>query len=525
MWKERSTAVYSRKDTVYVGTLDGLFLVLKDKSGLFAGKEEPRLRNRVNVITGSPDGMLWIATNGAGVLGYRNGKVEKKITTVEGLLSDNCRTISIKDNEMWVGTDKGLNRVTFQPDGYRIIKFTEGDGLSSNVINSVGVDSNMVVVATPEGVDFFDANKISFESRCTLVMDDIIVSDQHIDPSSRSFSLPHKNNNIKFQFAGISFRSGGEITYEYRLIGLDTTWRVTKENFLSYPTLPSGNYELQLRAVFKFGIKSSLIAIPFSIEELLRERTWFKLLLIFTLIFAISLFVAWLTRRVKRRELEKSEVSRRISELEQLALKSQMNPHFIFNCLNSIQQFVLNKDVAGSNRFISGFSRLIRQTLEISTRKEISLAEEILYLSTYLELERTRFANKFSFEIRSGQEIDPDKFYIPPMMLQPFVENSIRHGIRYRSENLGKVLISFDKMDEDLVCIVEDNGIGREAALRHKSNNPIEYQSKGVSLIASRVEFLNRHSSRPITIQIDDMADNNNVSLGTRVVMKFPLEN
>ena len=202
-----------------------------------------------------------------------------------------------------------------------------------------------------------------------------------------------------------------------------------------------------------------------------------------------------------------------------------MNPHFIFNCLNSIQQFVLNKDVAGSNRFISGFSRLIRQTLEISTRKEISLAEEILYLSTYLELERTRFANKFSFEIRSGQEIDPDKFYIPPMMLQPFVENSIRHGIRYRSDNLGKVLISFDKMDEDLVCIVEDNGIGREAALRHKSNNPIEYQSKGVSLIASRVAFLNRHSSRPITIQIDDMEDNNNVSLGTRVVMKFPLEN
>ena len=162
------------------------------------------------------------------------------------------------------------------------------------------------------------------------------------------------------------------MTYEYRLIGLDTSWSVTKENFLSYPTLPSGNYELQLQAVNKFGIKSDLLAIPFSVEKLLTEKTWFKIVLIFILLLVTSLFVAWITRRVKRREFEKSEVSRRISELEQLALKSQMNPHFIFNCLNSIQQYVLNKDVSGSNRFIYGFSKLIRQTLYISARKEIS---------------------------------------------------------------------------------------------------------------------------------------------------------
>lgn len=431
----------------------------------------------------------------------------------------------IHDNEIWVGTDKGLNRVIDPLENMRVIKFTVGDGLASNMINAVGLDGRMVVVATPGGVNFFDPGKISFESRCALVMDNIVVSDRQLDPYNRSISLPHKNNNIKFEFAGISFRSGGEMTYEYRLIGLDTSWSVTRENFLSYPTLPSGNYELQLQAVNKFGIKSNLLAIPFSVEKLLTEKTWFKTLLMFTLLLVTSLFVAWITRRVKRREFEKSEVSRRISELEQLALKSQMNPHFIFNCLNSIQQYVLNKDVAGSNRFISGFSKLIRQTLDISARKEISLAEEILYLSTYLGLERTRFGNKFSFEIRNGHEIDPDQFYIPPMMLQPFVENSIRHGIRYRSDNLGKILISFDKVNEHLVCVVEDNGIGRSEALRYKSSDPIEYQSKGVSLITSRVEFLNQHSSRPISIEIEDMEDNNNISLGTRVVMKFPLEN
>jgi len=525
LWKERATTVFYRKDTTYVGTLDGLFFVLKDKSRLFAGEKEPLFKNRISAIVESADGMLWIATNGSGVLGYKNGKVEKRIDTENGLSSDNCKAIANRENEIWVGTNKGLNRIIDPAGNSKVIKFTVGDGLASNMINAVGLDGKMVIVATPEGVNFFDANKISFESRCALVIDDIIVSDQHIDPLTRPISLPHKENNIKFEFAGISFRSGEEMNYEYRLIGLDTSWRMTKDNFLSYPTLPSGNYSMELRAVNKFGVKSNLIVIPFSVEKLLTEKTWFKVLLISILVFVISIFVASLTRRVKRRELEKSEVSRRINELEQLALKSQMNPHFIFNCLNSIQQFVLNKDVAGSNRFISGFSKLMRQTLDISARKEISLTEEKLYLSTYLGLERTRFANKFSSEILSGLDINPDEFYIPPMMLQPFVENSIRHGIRYRPDNLGKILISFEKVDCDLVCVVEDNGIGRSAALRFKSNNPIEYQSKGISLITSRVEFLNRHASRPITIQIEDMEGTNNISQGTRVVMKFPLEN
>ena len=525
LWKERATTVFYRRDTTYVGTLDGLFLVLKDNSRLFAGEKEPLFKNRISAIVESEDGMLWIATNGAGVLGYKNGRVEKRINTANGLSSDNCKAIAIRENEIWVGTNNGLNRIIDPAGTSKVIKFTVSDGLASNMVNAVGLDGKMVIVATPEGVNFFDADKISFESRCTLVIDDIVVSDQHMDPLFRSISLPHKDNNIKFEFAGISFRSGGEMNYEYRLIGLDTSWRITKENFLSYPTLPSGSYSMELRAVNKFGVKSNLTVIPFSVEELLTEKTWFKILLISILVFGISIFVAWMNRRVKRRELEKSEVTRRINELEQLALKSQMNPHFIFNCLNSIQQFVLNKDVAGSNRFISGFSKLIRQTLDISAKKEISLTEEKLYLSTYLGLERTRFANKFSFEIRNGLDINPDEFYIPPMMLQPFVENSIRHGIRYRPDDLGKILISFDKVNEELVCVVEDNGIGRAASLRFKSNNPIEYQSKGISLITSRVEFLNRHASRPITIQIEDMEDNKNISLGTRVVMKFPLEN
>jgi hypothetical protein len=366
-------------------------------------------------------------------------KFEWKISKSDGLTSDICRTLFVKANEVWVGTDKGLNRIVFSPKGYQISKFTRGDGLSSNIINAVALDSNIVIIGTPEGINYFNIDSVSFRSAINLVIDDVLVSDRHIELSAQSIILPHKNNNIRFEFAGISFRSSGEITYKYRLVGLDTAWKTTQDNFLSYPTLPSGQYKLELQAINKFGFQSRMLSVPFTIEELLVEKTWFRSLVFATLLIFTFLFVYWLIRRVRRRDMEKSDIRRRIAELEQLALKSQMNPHFIFNCLNSIQQFVLDKDVEGSNRFITGFSRLIRQTLDISAKREIPLSEEIIYLSTYLELEKTRFENKFTYEIRVADGLNAEQVYVPPMMLQPFVENSIRHGIRYRTDSSGKL--------------------------------------------------------------------------------------
>jgi len=309
------------------------------------------------------------------------------------------------------------------------------------------------------------------------------------------------------------------------LVGLDSNWKTTKENFLDYPTLPSGDYTLELRAINRFNIQSELLTIPFTVEKLLNEKTWFRAILFFIILLSTGLFVYWLITRVRRREVQKAEINKRMAELEQLALKSQMNPHFIFNCLNSIQQFVLDKDVAGSNRFITGFSRLIRQTLDISAKKEITLAEEIIYLSTYLELERTRFEDKFQFEVRAADDINVNDYMLPPVMLQPFVENSIRHGIRYRKDNEEKIVVFFERKSDHLVCTVEDNGIGRSEALRLKGNNPIEYQSKGMSLISSRIQYLNSNSEYPIILDVEDLADERNDSRGTKVVLKFPLIN
>jgi LytS/YehU family sensor histidine kinase len=256
---------------------------------------------------------------------------------------------------------------------------------------------------------------------------------------------------------------------------------------------------------------------------LLYEKTWFRILIALLFLSATGLLVWLIIRRVKRREQEKTSFIKQISELEQLSRKAQMNPHFIFNSLNSIQQYVMDADVAGANKFISGFSRLIRQTLDFSSKAEISLEEELDYLTNYLELEKTRLEDAFTWEVIIEKDVKPSDYHIPPMILQPFVENSVRHGLRYRKDKDGKVTINIKKEHNYLVCILEDNGIGRKAAMKHKSVSPINYQSKGLSLTADRISMFNKESLHKITLHIDDLEDDANNALGTRVTINFPV--
>ena len=214
----------------------------------------------------------------------------------------------------------------------------------------------------------------------------------------------------------------------------------------------------------------------------------------------------------------------KLSELEQMALRSQMNPHFIFNSLNSIQQYVIDKDILGANEFITQFSRLIRLTLDHSAKLDISLEQEVVYLSTYLELEKKRFENKFNYTINTDPEINTEDYFIPPMILQPYVENSVRHGMRYKKDNEGKIVISFHTASGYLICNIEDNGIGRKQARQFKSIAPMEYQSKGMTLTARRIEVFNSTHASSIGINIEDMEDYSRKPAGTKVTIKFPIK-
>ncbi|WP_315824105.1 sensor histidine kinase [Paraflavitalea speifideaquila] len=201
-------------------------------------------------------------------------------------------------------------------------------------------------------------------------------------------------------------------------------------------------------------------------------KNWFRIGALIIVWILIWIFVNSRIKKVRRLNDEKMQVNNRMSELEQQALKAQMNPHFIFNSLNSVQQYVIDKDLLGANKFITEFSRLIRLTLDISSKTRISIYEEISYLTTYLELEKTKFEDKFSYSIGVVGDLDPSDWFIPPMILQPYVENSIRHGVRYRHDKKGHIKVSFQLNEQYLICQVEDNGVGRKKAGQYKVKCP-----------------------------------------------------
>jgi tetratricopeptide (TPR) repeat protein len=222
------------------------------------------------------------------------------------------------------------------------------------------------------------------------------------------------------------------------------------------------------------------------------------------------------------KELERNRMQVRLMEVEQMALRAQMNPHFIFNSLNSIQYYVINRDLAGANKYISMLGSLIRLTLDNTSKELIPLSEELKYLTNYMELEKMRMQDKFAYEIKQAPEIDPEAVHIPPMLLQPIVENAIRHGIRHLHNGQGRIQIQIEGVPGGVRYTVTDNGVGRSAAAQFQ--NPMaagKHQSKGLELLRKRLALMDRSSVAP-SAEIDDLLDANGNAQGTRVVIVVP---
>lgn len=226
----------------------------------------------------------------------------------------------------------------------------------------------------------------------------------------------------------------------------------------------------------------------------------------------------------KEKEIQSNVQAKKMNELEQLLLRTQMNPHFIFNSLNSVQHFVLNQDVEGVNKYLAAFAHLLRQMLNNSAKPFISVDDEVKYLETYLSLERMKSKGRFEYDISVDENIDRSATFIPGMILQPFVENSIRHGVGFKEKNDGRIHIGITKNDK-LVCVVEDNGVGRgkSGQIKLSSGNPV-YESKGMDITMKRIEAINKTYNSAISVFINDLTDPGGEPSGTRVKIEFPID-
>lgn len=522
IWNERCTKVFYCNGFYYIGTLNGLFKIDEvSKAHSYLGDLHPSLKRRINDIKVTKDNTLWIATNDEGLIVLRDNKVLRVINENNGLSSNICKTLFADEENLWVGTNKGLNKLSIAGNDSSITRYSSSDGLPSDIINSIYKLDSVVWVGSPAGLSHFVEKDISRFSICELRLVNVNISGNDVMMKD-SYALSYGNNNINFEYAGISFKSGGDITYRYMLKGLDKDWKETKQNSLNYQSLHPGEYELHLQAVNKFGIKSNLLIIPVLVKTPFWRTVWF----IGSVIILFILLIGWLimnrNRKFRSSLEEKSRTEQQFAALEQQALQAQMNPHFIFNCLNSIQQYILTNDKEAANKYLTGFASLVRQTLDNSEKRTITIAEEVQYLKKYLEMEKMRSGNGFEYTIHVDGQIKPDYVQIPALLLQPYVENSLRHGIRYMNNISGKIEIMFFLQNDTIHCHIKDNGIGRKRSAELKSAQHIEYQSKGMSLTEKRVALLNKNSQYKINIEIVDMTDTDGNATGTEIIVKIP---
>ena len=515
IYKTRTTAVIENKDTIWFGTTKGLHYLYQEKI------QKPNLNNDFNttIITNLYDfnkGII-IATNSKGIGFLRNG-VLKNINKKSGLLSNSIKSIFIAPNkDLWISTNYGLNRVkvdqNFKP--ISIESYTISEGLNTNDVRNCFATDDFAYVATSKGLNIIDlkAPKDVYIAP-TVHINEIILNNKIIAlDNNQAFSSIY--NNIQFNYSGISFKSIGNISFKYRLVGLEEEWIETKNNSVRYSNLPFGNYQFELKSVTKNSIESTdIYQYTFRIRRPF-YHTWIFRIVILT--FVIGGFIVAYKNRINKLKKER-KINDKINNLRFKALNAQMNPHFINNLLTMIIDLISKGQKEKAVSYLFSFSNLVNLVLQSTKSNLISLEKELSILKYFIDLNAIKYQNELIFTInQDGLEADDlEAIKVPPMILQPIVENCLKHGFDNDHPNPTIELNIRIENDEFLICTITDNGKGFTST---------ESKSKdgGVSLsnIDERLMLMNDNSDSFITVS--NLSDENPNLVGTKVELCIPL--
>jgi len=508
----------------YWGSLQGLYHSRGDSTSNL-GEKFPALSGIINHIDMAPDSSLWVST-GQGVVILKDGK-PSLLTREDGLPSNLCKHISFNDGTCWVSTDKGICRIDYRWDHGRLThtlsNITEEDGLTASDVNQTVAAGRYIWAATARGISFFSKEYISHSAWRPLINITRIIAGDSTLALRDTISLQPQKTRLLIELSGISFRSGKEISYEYRLKGPDTSWNHITNNSIEFPALPFGNYTLEVRAIDRWGKRSEHSRTIFILHPPpFWQATWFILSSYLLMALAAGAGVYIFHRYLRQKREKDDQLTKRMQDLEMMALRAQMNPHFIFNCLSSIQYHIMNADVKNASAYLHKFSTLIRQTLQNSTATMILLRDEIKLLQLYLDLEKLRLGDRMEYRIDFSPELDPARQLIPPMIVQPYVENAVKHGISPLQDVKGMLLVKFTKVDNCICCTIEDNGPGMSAS-GNKSYGEEGHQSMGRSITEKRIHTLNALQKEKIHIQITDKRLSGYPASGTLIQLFFPI--
>lgn len=343
----------------------------------------------------------------------------------------------------------------------------------------------------------------------------------------KSLNLEYWENSFSFDFSALSFTLPEYNKFRYRLSNFNNDWIDAKERrFANYTNVPAGNYIFQLQAANNEGVwNARTYELSVIITTSWWNTWWFRIaVLLLVLYFGYSMY-RYRILQVRNEAKLKSEFEKQLANVEMNALRAQMNPHFLFNCLNSIDSYIIKNETKKASEYLNKFARLIRLILQNSRSNYVNLKDEIEALDLYLNMESLRFKDKFDYEIKVGEELDVESIDVPPMLIQPYIENAIWHGLMHKTDGeKGKVELKLNRQNGSLKCIVEDNGIGREKALEFRSKKYAgRKKSMGMRITQDRIQIINKMFDSKTSVEIFDLKDNQGRPAGTRVELYIPI--
>lgn len=516
--------LFDRKGNLWIGTERGISII---DTASFSVKRNIAEEYNLKVIyrmASDHNGNIWATTENQGVMAFDpvSFRRVKHLTKEDGLPSNAVQHLMADNtNNIWIATQQGLCRY-HQPSAELDI-FTRNNGLAENQL-----EGSLNLLSDGRAVQGYDIGFAIFDP--ASIRSDTVPQ----KPRITSFTLFGKNRHVtenirlhadenffNIRFSSIDFSKAHLIQYAYRLKGLNEDWvYTTSQNEVNFSKVRFGDYLFEVKAAFAGSTRwSEVTRMHITIVPPFYFSWWF---LSIALIGVWALFYYLYRRkieRITREERKAAEINQQVFTSELRALRNQMNPHFLYNCINSIKYFVITHDIGQASAYLNKFAKLMRKILNNSHHEFISLEEEIETLSLYLEMERMRFSEKMTFSIYTDPEITLSRVRVPTMLIQPFLENAIWHGLMQKQSNDGRIELLVEKYSEEgkMLISIRDNGIGRRAAAEIKSKSAEKNKSMGIEMTQARIRHLNEVNHTDIHARTYDLENPDGTAAGTLV--------
>jgi hypothetical protein len=523
------------KDRLWHSTFDGLFLsdhylprITEERTFTL----NPVFKVFVTDIKEDKLGRILIASNN-GVYVYDKDLKTKYWLNDKNILSSNeCNLVEIdpQDNSIWVSSFDGLNHFRIEEKKGKlefvlINRFFKDDGLYSNEIKDIQFQGDSLWIACAKGLNLlYDKNLRPSSKKIPIHINNILVNNLTASLKGK-LELSNTENNISIEYSAIYYERRDRLVIQYKLYRGDKLIgdKELTDPILHLLALENGDYTLELYAYDRDYpyIHSQKKMLHFTIKPPFYKTWWFWTGLVFGILSILAIYYYRQMIRKKNQLIGKIKIQNQFNELNLKSLRNQMNPHFVFNCLNSIKDFINKNDKISSNKFLTDFAKLIRTTLNITRKQYIYIEDEISYLRLYIQLEQMRFDNHFDFVIENHV---PLEIYVelPSMMIQPFVENAIRHGQIGQLDYQGHLQIVFALEGEYLVVHISDNGIGIVEAKKISEMKSAETQSLAIKILEEQIGLIQKTYGQNISIDIEDRSVHN--EKGTMVTLRIHIE-